>query len=131
MNRNCSTDFGPNPYVTNIECATKHNKTYRTSLWTGKYLQTTLMSIPVRGDVGLECHPETDQFFRIEQGTALVKMGSTQDNLSFSQRASNGYAIFIPAGTWHNIINVGSVPLKMYSIYAPPKHPFCTVQQTK
>lgn len=131
MNKNCSSDFGPNPYALNIECAAIHNNNYRTSIWTGNYLQTTLMSIPVVGDIGLECHPDTDQFFRVEQGLGLVKMGNVKENLNFSQKVNNGDAIFIPAGTWHNILNIGNISLKLYSIYAPPRHPFCTIQRTK
>ncbi len=131
MNKNCSSDYGANPCALNIQCATIHNNNYRTSIWTGKYLQTTLMSIPVGGDIGLECHPDTDQFFRVEQGVGLVKMGNTKEDLNISQKVFNGYAILIPAGTWHNILNIGNIPLKLYSIYAPPRHPFCTIQRTK
>ena len=131
MNRNCSTDYGPNPGALNIERATISNNNYRTSIWTGGYLQTTLMSIPVGGDIGLECHPDTDQFFRVEQGLGLIQMGNAKENLNLFQKVYNGYAIFIPAGTWHNILNIGNISLKLYSIYAPPRHPFCTIQRTK
>jgi mannose-6-phosphate isomerase-like protein (cupin superfamily) len=124
-------DYGPNPYVINIEAATKQNSNYRTALWTGNYLQTTLMSIPVNGDIGLEMHPDTDQFLRIECGRGIVKMGRNKNDLSFQKNVSPGYAIFVPAGTWHNLMNTGNVPLKLYSIYAPPHHPHGTVQKTK
>lgn len=124
-------DYGPNPYVVNIEAATKQNNNYRTALWTGNYLQTTLMSIPVNGDIGLEMHPDTDQFLRIECGRGIVKMGRNKNDLSFQKNVSPGYAIFVPAGTWHNLMNTGNVPLKLYSIYAPPHHPHGTVQKTK
>jgi len=131
MNKNCSSDYGDNPYALNIQCAAIHNNNYRTSIWTGKHLQATLMSIPVSGDIGLECHPDTDQFFHVEQGMGLVKMGDIKENLNFLQKVFNGYAIFIPAGTWHNILNIGNIPLKLYSIYSPPRHPFCTIQRAK
>jgi mannose-6-phosphate isomerase-like protein (cupin superfamily) len=124
-------DYGPNLYVINIEAATKQNSNYRTALWTGNYLQTTLMSIPVNGDIGLEMHPDTDQFLRIECGRGIVKMGRNKNDLSFQKNVSPGYAIFVPAGTWHNLMNTGNVPLKLYSIYAPPHHPHGTVQKTK
>ena len=124
-------DYGPNPYVINIEAATKQNNNYRTALWTGNYLQMTLMSIPVNGDIGLEMHPDTDQFLRIECGRGIVKMGRNKNDLSFQKNVSPGYAIFVPAGTWHNLMNTGNVPLKLYSIYAPPHHPHGTVQKTK
>lgn len=124
-------DYGPEPYVVDIEAATRRNNNYRTALWTGNHLQVTLMSIKVRGDIGLEVHPDTDQFLRIEQGQGIVKMGPTKDNLNFQQRVFPDSAIMVPAGTWHNVINTGNIPLKLYSIYAPPHHPHGTVQKTK
>jgi len=65
------------------------------------------MSIPPGGEVGLEIHPGNDQFFRIEEGQAIVQMGRERNNLNFRQTAFSGSAIFIPAGTWHNITNIG------------------------
>lgn len=91
----------------------------------------TLMSIEVGGDIGLEVHPNVDQFIRIEQGQGLVQMGERKDRLDFERRVSEDDAIMIPAGTWHNVTNIGHVPLKLYSIYAPPEHPFGTVHRTK
>lgn len=124
-------DYGPNPYVVNINEATKQNNTYRTALWTGTHLQVTLMSIEVGGDIGLEMHPDVDQFLRIEQGQGLVQMGPSKDNLTFQRPVVDDSAIMIPAGTWHNVTNTGNIPLKLYSIYAPPNHPFGTVHVTK
>lgn len=124
-------DYGPEPFVINIEEATTQNNTFRTALWTGKHLQVTLMSIPVGSDIGLEVHPSTDQFLRIEEGQGLVKMGDSRDNLNFQKTVSDDFAIVIPAGKWHNVVNTGNRPLKLYSIYAPPHHPHGTVHQTK
>lgn len=124
-------DYGPEPFVIDINKATINNKYYRTALWTGNHLQLTLMCIPVGGDIGLEVHPNVDQFLRIEEGQGLVQMGDRQDNLYFKQQVLNDFAIFIPAGTWHNVTNTGNVPLKLYSIYAPPNHPHGVVHQTK
>ncbi len=131
MNNTMLTDYGPKPFVTNIEQATKQNNNFRTALWTGNHLQLTLMSINAGEDIGLERHPNLDQFLRIEQGQGLVKMGTSKDNLDFRRKVSDDYAIFVPAGTWHNIINTGKKPLKLYSIYAPPQHPKGTVHKTK
>lgn len=131
MNNTMLTDYGPKPFVTNIEQATKQNNNFRTALWTGNHLQLTLMSINAGEDIGLECHPNLDQFLRIEQGQGLVKMGTSKDNLDFRRKVSDDYAIFVPAGTWHNLINTGKKPLKLYSIYAPPQHPKGTVHKTK
>ncbi|CAI8724387.1 Mannose-6-phosphate isomerase [Brevibacillus sp. IT-7CA2] len=124
-------DYGPKPFVVNIEQATKQNNTFRTALWTGKHLQVTLMSINVGDDIGLENHPNTDQFIRVEEGQGLVRMGDRQDHLDFEQRVNDNDAIMVPAGKWHNVINTGITPLKVYSIYAPPHHPFGTVHETK
>lgn len=124
-------DYGPVPIVVNIEAATKQNDTFRTALWTGSHLQLTLMSINVNDDIGLEVHPDVDQFIRIEQGEGLVRIGDRRDNLSFEKRVGPSDAVIIPAGTWHDVVNVGTVPLKVYSIYAPPKHPRGTVHKTK
>lgn len=124
-------DRGPYPYVVNIENATIGNEAFRTTIWTGKHLQLTVMSIKPGDDVGLETHDDHDQFLRVEQGTALVKMGSTNELLDFTQEARHDDAIFVPAGTWHNITNIGDDDLRLYSIYSPPEHAHGTVHQTK
>jgi mannose-6-phosphate isomerase-like protein (cupin superfamily) len=124
-------DYGPNPFVVNIEEATKQNNNYRLALWTGKHLQVTLMSINVGEDIGLEVHPNLDQFIRIEEGQGLVKMGDRKDNLDFQANVRDDFAFIIPAGKWHNLINTGNKPIKLYSIYAPVQHPYGTVQKTK
>jgi len=124
-------DYGKGPFVVNIEQATLQNNNYRTALWTGKHLQVTLMSINVGDDIGLEVHPKTDQFIRIEEGQGLVQMGDSKDKLDFQANAHDGYAIMVPAGKWHNVTNTGDRPLKVYAIYAPPEHPFGTVEATK
>lgn len=124
-------DYGGSPFVVNIKEASIRNKTYRTAIWTGEHLQVTLMSINVGDDIGLEVHPNTDQFLRIEQGQGIVRMGGSKEDLNFEKQIHDNSAIFVPAGTWHNVINTGNKPLKLYSIYAPPNHPFGTVQASK
>lgn len=124
-------DHGPQPYAVNIDEATKQNNNFRTALWTGTHLQVTLMSIKVGDDIGLEIHPNIDQFIRIEDGQGMVRMGKVKDNLDFQADVGDGFAIMIPAGTWHNVINTGNKPLKVYSIYAPPQHPHGVVQANK
>jgi mannose-6-phosphate isomerase-like protein (cupin superfamily) len=124
-------DYGPEPFVVNIEEVTKQNNTFRTALWTGEHLQLTLMSINPGEDIGLEVHPNLDQFIRIEEGSGKVMMGDQRDRLDFQRNVSADYAFIIPAGKWHNLINTGRTPIKLYSIYAPPQHPFGTVHVTK
>lgn len=124
-------DYGLEPFVINIDKATEENNTFRTTLWTGNNLQLTLMSINVGEDIGLEVHSTGDQFIRIEEGQGLVKMGDSKDNLDFEKKVYDDDAIVIPAGKWHNVINTGDMPLKLYAIYAPPEHPRDTVHKTK
>jgi mannose-6-phosphate isomerase-like protein (cupin superfamily) len=130
-NRPRSNDYGPDPFVINIEQAAKKNDYFRTALWTGDHLQITLMSIKSGGEIGLEIHSHLDQFLRIEQGQGIVMMGKDKNNMNFRRRVYDDYAIVIPAGTWHNLINTGRLPIKLYSIYAPPQHPFGTLHITK
>lgn len=122
-------DYERRPFVVNIDQAAKQNNTYRTTLWTGEQLQVTLMSINAGDDIGLEVHPTTDQFIRVEEGEGLVQI--SKDKLDFQKIAYDDYAIMIPAGKWHNVINMGNIPLKIYVIYAPPEHPYGTVHETK
>jgi mannose-6-phosphate isomerase-like protein (cupin superfamily) len=100
-------DIGPEPQSFNLEQETVDNSNYRTVAWSGKYLQLTLMSIPEGGDIGLEMHPATDQFLRLDAGRGRAQMGPTRDNLEFTQEVSDGWCILVPAGTWHNVTNIG------------------------
>ena len=124
-------DYGAEPFVVNIHEAAKQNNTYRTALWTGNHVQVTLMSLDVGENIGLEMHPHVDQFLRIEQGQGIVKMGKSKDILNSTSHVNADFAIIIPAGTWHDLTNTGNIPLKLYSIYAPPNHPFGTIHYTK
>ena len=124
-------DYGCEPFIFNIHHATCMNENFRTTLWTGTDMQLTLMSIPVNSDIGVEMHEDVDQFIRIESGRARVYMGYCRNELREQACVDGNYAILIPAGTWHNIVNVGNRPLKLYSLYAPPQHPFGMVDKTK
>lgn len=123
-------DHGPNPYVVNIEELTLQNENFRTAAWTGANLQMTLMTIQPGEDIGLEVHEDHDQFLRIEQGTARVEMGPTETELQ-TWDAEDDFAIFVPAGVWHNLTNTGTDTLKLYSIYSPPEHAHGTIHETK
>lgn len=124
-------DIGPKPQSFNLEEETLANANYRTVAWSGKYLQLTLMSIPAGGDIGLEVHPETDQFIRLDGGRGKVEMGPAEDDLPITYEVSDGDAVFVPAGTWHNITTVGDEPMQLYTVYAPQHHQPGIVQQTK
>ena len=123
--------IGPEPQAFDLEEATVANRTYRTVAWSGRYLQVTLMSIPSGGDIGLEAHPDTDQFLRIDAGRGRVQMGPSKDELSFDQEVGDGWCILVPAGSWHNVTNIGEEPLQLYAIYAPAHHKPGKVHQTQ
>lgn len=131
MGNGAQKDHGPDPFTIDIEKATLENTRYRATLWTGKYLQMTVMSIEPGHDIGLEVHEDHDQFLRVEAGRARVQMGASKDALTYDREVEDDWAIIVPAGSWHNVTNIGDVPLKVYSLYAPPEHPHGTVHATK
>ena len=125
------TDHGPNPYVLDIEDVTKENEAFRDTLWTGQYLQMTVMAIPAGGEIGAEVHDDHDQFLRLEAGKGRITIGDSEDNLDIDQEVEDDFAIFVPAGKWHNFVNEGSETVKLYSIYAAPDHKPGTYHATK
>ena len=124
-------DQGTKPWVVNIEELTTSNQNFRTTWWTGRQLQMTVMSIQPGEDIGLEVHQKGDQFIRVEEGTARVQMGTSKTNLSYDKTVGDDWAMFIPEGYWHNISNAGNEELKVYVLYAPPEHPAGTIHPTK
>jgi mannose-6-phosphate isomerase-like protein (cupin superfamily) len=124
------TDHGQGPYVLDIEQTTIDNDTFRTTLWTGKHLQLTVMAIRPGDDIGLEVHPDNDQFLRLEGGTGRCQMGPAEDDLPFDEQVGDGWAILVPGGTWHNVSNVGQTDLKVYALYGPPDHVPGTIHAT-
>ncbi|NND02757.1 MAG: cupin domain-containing protein [Acidimicrobiia bacterium] len=118
-------------WVDNIETLTLDNTNFRTVVYTGEHSQLTLMSVPPGGEVGWEAHTHLDQFLRLEQGSARLDFGKTQDAVDESHKIEDDWALIVPAGIWHNVVNVGDIDLKLYSIYSPPEHPDGTVHRTK
>ena len=123
-------DTGPAPQSFDIERSAIENNDYRAVAWSGRHLQVTLMSIPIGGEIGLESHPDTDQFIRLETGEGRVLMGPAKDQMTFDEKVSDGWCVLAPAGTWHNIINIGPTPMQLYTIYAPAHHAPGKVQAT-
>jgi mannose-6-phosphate isomerase-like protein (cupin superfamily) len=121
---------GGQPWVINIEQATINNPNYRNTQWTGQFMQMVLMSLKPGEEIDLEMHDDVDQFIRIEQGEARVRMGKSQKDLSFDEMVSDDWAVFIPAGYYHHVRNIGDTELKLYSIYAPKEHAAGTVHKT-
>jgi mannose-6-phosphate isomerase-like protein (cupin superfamily) len=118
-------------WVGDIERRTLENDTFRTVLFTGEHAQLTVMRLPPGEDIGRERHPDRDQFIRIEEGQARIELSEREDRVDEAHDASDDWAVVIPAGMWHNVINTGAGELKLYSLYAPPEHPDRTVHRTK
>ena len=109
----------------NIEKETVNNDNFRKVLYTATNLQLVLMSLKPKEEIGLETHPDIDQFFRFEGGIGKCIINNTEYNVK------DGDSIIIPAGSKHNVINTGNEDLKMYTIYAPPHHKDKTIHKTK
>jgi mannose-6-phosphate isomerase-like protein (cupin superfamily) len=118
-------------WVGDIETATLDNRTFRTALYTGARLQLTVMRLGPGEEIGLELHADVDQFIRVERGTARVQLGRGRDRVDEEHEVSADWAVVIPAGVWHNVVNAGSDDVHLYSLYAPPEHPEGTVHATK
>jgi mannose-6-phosphate isomerase-like protein (cupin superfamily) len=118
-------------WVDDIEAATVGNGDFRRVLFTGSHLQLTVMAIPAGESIGWEMHDHIDQFLRIERGTGTLKLGSSEDEVTEQHSVSDDWAMIIPAGTWHDVVNEGDGELKLYSVYGPPDHAPGTVHHTK
>lgn len=112
-------------YVDNIEEETLSNENFRKVLFTAPHSQLVLMTLKPGEEIGMEVHEENDQFFRVEQGTGKVVMNGEESEIGPE------FAIVVPAGTQHNVINTGSTTMKVYTIYSPKHHPEDTVHATK
>jgi mannose-6-phosphate isomerase-like protein (cupin superfamily) len=89
------------------------------------------MRLAAGEDIGVEAHDDRDQFLRIEQGQARVELGKSKDAMDETHDVGDDWAIIVPAGVWHNVVNTGESELKLYSLYSPPEHPPGTVHRTK
>ncbi|MDQ4145130.1 MAG: cupin domain-containing protein [Actinomycetota bacterium] len=118
-------------WVGDVEKATLDNENFRTVLYTGQHTQLTVMRLGPGEEIGLEAHDELDQFLRIEDGRGRVEFGSAKDQIDETHDVSDDWAIIVPAGVWHNVVNTGDGELKLYSLYSPPEHPDGTVHKTK
>lgn len=113
-------------YVTDIEKATKENEYFRKVLFTAGHSQLVVMTLKPGEEIGLEVHHDLDQFIRIEEGQGKVVLNGKE------QAVEDDWAIVIPAGTEHNVVNTSSSDkLKLYTVYSPPQHPDGTIHKTK
>jgi mannose-6-phosphate isomerase-like protein (cupin superfamily) len=111
-------------FVQNIEDIAVENDAFRRVLYTAKNCQLVVMSLKPKEEIGMEIHP-LDQFFRVEEGTGEAVLDGVRTAISA------GFAVLVPAGANHNIINTGDVPLKLYTLYAPPNHRDGVVHRTR
>jgi len=112
-------------YVENIEEATVANEDFRRVLYTGKNLQLVLMTLQPGDEIGEEVHEDRDQFFRIEEGRGTVYIDGKANEVE------DDFAVIVPAGARHNVVNSGDQPLKLYTLYGPPEHRDGIVHKTK
>jgi mannose-6-phosphate isomerase-like protein (cupin superfamily) len=110
--------------VQDIESLASRNDEFRSVLYTARNCQLVLMALKPQEEIGAEVH-KLDQFFRVESGRGEAVL----DGVSSPIQA--GFAVLVPAGTRHNIINTGSKPLKLYTLYAPPNHRDGVVHHTR
>lgn len=102
-------------FIKNIDTLTVENSDFRRVLYTAKSCQLVLMSLKPGEDIGMETH-QLDQFFRVEEGSGEATLDGV------TTKIGDGFAVLVPAGAKHNIVNTGAGPLKLYTIYSPPNH---------
>jgi mannose-6-phosphate isomerase-like protein (cupin superfamily) len=111
-------------FVKNIEALSVANSNFRQVLYTAQNCQLVVMSLKPKEDIGMEVH-KLDQFFRVEEGSGEAILDGVHKPIG------TGFAIIVPAGTKHNIVNTGSAPMKLYTLYAPPNHRDGVIHRTK
>lgn len=113
-------------FIDDIEEKTENNTNFRQVLFTGKHAQLVVMNLKPSEEIGMEVHPDVDQFFRFEDGEGKVIINGEE------HLVSDGFAVVVPAGAEHNVINTSTAEeLKLYTIYSPPNHPDGTIHKTK
>lgn len=111
-------------YVQNIESISVKNENFRQVLYTAKNCQLVVMALNPKEEIGMEVH-ELDQFFRVEEGIGEAILDGVHKIISA------GFAVLVPAGTNHNIVNTGTVPMKLYTLYSPPNHRDGVIHKTR
>ena len=112
-------------YCDNIKDRTLGNDNFRRVLYTGKNLQLVAMTLQEGGEIGEEIHEDRDQFFRFEEGSGSVMIDGVENSVEAN------FAVIVPAGARHNVRNIGTGPLRLYTIYGPPEHVDGLVEETR
>ena len=118
-------------FVTNLALETINNNLFFATKWTSRNMQFALMSVPISSETGASIRENSEQFFYIEQGSALITMGICQNCLNFQSVFYSGFGAFVPAGIWYNIVNTGPTDLKMFTVCAPSLHSYNAIFETK
>jgi len=113
-----------NGYIQDIESLAVKNDDFRQVIYTAKFSQLVLMALKPKEDIGAEVH-KLDQFFRVEEGSGEAVLDGVRTPIR------EGFAVVVPAGMNHNIINTGNVPMKLYTLYSPPNHRDGVVHHTR
>ena len=114
-------------FVGSIEKLTEKNNYFRQVLFTGKHTQLVVMCLQPGEEIGDEVHPDVDQFFRVEEGSAKFIFNEKEEHV-----VKTGDAVVVPAGTYHNVVNaLKTKALRLYTLYSPPNHPDGTIHKTK
>ena len=124
-------DRGNEPIVFDIRKEAFMTPEFRTALWTGGNLQLTVMTLPEGEEIGVEMHESLDQLIGVVSGAGEVSFGNRENYLAPPLPLDAHSVVLVPAGTYHNVKNVGKTPLKLYSVYAPKAHKFGTVEKNK
>jgi len=111
-------------FIQNIEALAVNNEEFRKVLYTAKHCQLVLMALPPGEEIGAEVH-QLDQFFRVEEGSGEAELNGVRTAIR------EGFAVIVPAGAMHNIINTDTVPLKLYTLYSPPNHRDGVIHHTR
>lgn len=118
-------------WLDNITKVSLDNTNFRTVVYTGQHTQLTLMRLTPGEEIGWESHGDLDQFLRLEQGRARVEFGRSKDAIDETHEVEDDWAFIVPAGVWHNVVNIGTEDVRLYSLYSPPQHPDGTVHRTR
>lgn len=118
-------------WVGDIHKSAEENPYFRQVVYTGEKMQLVVMTLPPGGDIGLEVHEHVEQFIRVESGRATVTLGPTEHEVTEAYDVAAGWAVVVPPGTWHNVVNEGALDLCLSTIYGPPQHADGTVHRTK
>lgn len=118
-------------WIGDIGRIARDNDAFRRVVWTGTHVQLTAMRLQPGENIGLEAHPHLDQFLRIEEGRVRVDLGPEEDQIEEHHELDAGAAFVVPAGTWHDVVNVGTSDVTLSSLYSPPEHPDGAIHRTK